>query len=282
MTYLFSKYHGAGNDFFISDQSYLLDLNEEDQIQTIRAICHRRLGVGADGLIIVVKGKADGLQTYFFNSDGKRGSFCGNGSRCALDFALEKKMISPGTFDFNYWEDKYSACVSENGIQLKMKNVSIRIETDLGFFTDTGSPHLIREVNFDEIPDEELLKVALHLRHHPQFKIAGTNVNFLHPEITPQGAFRIKTFERGVENFTYACGTGAVAIAAYLAWKNQSHGTFNVLSKGGLLKVVIGQYSESVLSDIWLSGPVAKVYEGQIEKSAISNMVEHFKNAETF
>lgn len=266
MKFNFSKYHGAGNDFILSNDLFLLNEGESERGKIINLLCDRRLGIGADGFMFLENKAGKELKVYFYNSDGKRGSLCGNGSRCALTFALKSGFINTGSIDFYFWETKFSAGCETDKVKIKMKDIHLKQSTELGFFTDTGSPHLIVEIDLSQSTKDTLLKEALYLRHHPLFKKGGgTNVNFIELHPNDMSKCSVFTFERGVEDFTYACGTGAVAIAAYLAWKRKSGGVYTIISKGGTLEVEIGNYSEILLSDVWLSGPVQKVYEGKVD-----------------
>lgn len=266
MKFKFSKYHGAGNDFILSDDLILLGQDEDKRVKIITALCDRRLGIGADGLMLVEKNKAQKLKIFFFNSDGKAGSLCGNGSRCALSFAIYLGFINSGSVDFFFWDNMYQAKIGDDGVKIKMKDINIRENTEFGFFTDTGSPHLIKELDHSSLNKDILLKEALYLRHHPFFqKRGGTNINFIKLQPTNKYQCQVLTFERGVEDFTFACGTGAVAIAGYLAWKSQSGGVYEIISEGGTLEVEIGGYLENLLADVWLSGPVKFVFEGQLD-----------------
>ena len=261
----FSKYHGAGNDFILSDDLFLLNQEESEREKIINLFCNRRLGIGADGLMLLENIPGNKLKVYYFNGDGKRGSLCGNGSRCALVFALNRGFVNSGLIDFWFWDTEYHANCEAGRIRIKMQDIHLKENTELGFFTDTGSPHLIREVDFSRISKESLLEKALHFRHHPHFKEGGgTNVNFIEPNSIDRNICQVLTFERGVEDFTYACGTGAVAIAGYLAWKYGSDGVYKIASEGGTLEVKIGSYANEILSDVWLSGPVKKVFDGEL------------------
>lgn len=233
-----------------------------DQIaKEIRILCHRRFGVGADG-VLLLKSHGSHLHAFemiYYNSDGKRGSFCGNGSRCICSAAIDLGFAKRGEeFKFLFEGNTYRG-FSEDG-----KNVSVNLvdvvdfgHDEDGFFADTGSPHLVLE---SEEKDLKILrKIAEAIRYSPRFEKHGINVNFL--KVRRVSAADITTFERGVEDFTYACGTGAVASAVFLAEKTGEGGEFTLRSTGGELSVSLNKLSPGKYSNVWLAGPAIKVFE---------------------
>lgn len=259
----FYKYHGTGNDFLMFEGGDLLKLEEEDRVQLFKKWCHRRFGVGADGVIMVIpeKGEID-FRMRYFNADGRAASFCGNGSRCAAHFARFLGLVNHNPCRFIFNEDLYTALIEEGGVAIKMKDVKDYAFDENGLVVDTGSPHVVIRKNF-ETADEELLFVeAKTLRSDPKYGEGGANVNYLYTN--PKGESRLHTFERGVENFTYSCGTGAVAAAISEAVELNAEGDFQFSTKGGKIGVRIGGKKGRGFVDIWLSGPAERVFKGEI------------------
>lgn len=223
----FWKYHGAGNDFILLDATGGgIGGGGGDDCLTfdfISRLCDRHLGVGADGLIVVVGSGNDGydFEMSYYNADGRPGTLCGNGSRCAVVFAEDRGLSAAngGTWRFRVGGRIHEASVvkrsfnnEEAEVTIQMPDVcQIKLTTSGDYFVDAGSPHVVRYVR------ESLTGLDVHtsgrlVRHDQEFReIGGTNVNFV--ERGPDGALRARTFERGVEAETLACGSGAVAIA---------------------------------------------------------------------
>lgn len=260
----FYKYHGAGNDFVIFDMR-----NHDFELTNyqVAAICHRRFGVGADGLMTLSN---DPLGSDFFmrywNSDGGESTMCGNGGRSIALFAHHLGIGGP-TKCFNANDGGHSVEIlnanHESGfVKLGMIDVdSIEELSANSFFTNTGSPHYVEIVK--DISQVEIKKHGNVIRHDSRFaKIGGTNVNFV--EITGTGTFRIRTFERGVEDETMACGTGATAAALVVNYAEQSNiQHFTIETMGGNLEVDFKK-DHLKFREIKLSGPAAKVFEGKI------------------
>lgn len=210
----FVKYHGAGNDFIMLDnRDEFLDRFLIPEL--IAGWCHRRFGIGADGVIAIETAERADFRMVYYNADGGEGSLCGNGARCVVAFAAELGVFQGESCSFFAYDGPHRGEVLGDGnYAVDMADAprpEHRSETD--FFIDTGSPHFVRFVkNLDEIDVEAEGKA---IRHNAEFNRAGTNVNFV--EIIGEDQLRIETFERGVEAVTYACGTGAVAAAICLA-----------------------------------------------------------------
>ena len=236
----FSKYHGAGNDFLIADnRDGHLSLSEE----VIRHLCDRHTGFGADGVMLLESGSGKDFNMVYFNPDGSGGMMCGNGGRCIVAFAADCGAVSPdSTIVFDAADGEHIASIPENGmkgektVRLKMKDVSgitANPEED-GFFLDTGTRHYVKFVS--GLADYPVLSEGPVLRHDSRFAPVGTNVNFVEVAGGPASTVRtictakgdsstleaegqastvlaIRTFEKGVEYETLACGTGIVASA---------------------------------------------------------------------
>ena len=252
----FSKYQGAGNDFImIADPKGKIEalLNT----QQIAHLCHRRFGVGADGLILLQKCAGYNFRMVYYNSDGKESSMCGNGGRCIVAFAARVGWVKKHV-NFLAVDGAHKALIRTNVISLQMQNV-----TDWGMIAEdwvlnTGSPHYVRFVG--NLAKVEVKKEGQAVRYSEQFAKEGVNVNFA--EINKK-SLKLATYERGVEDETWACGTGAVAsvIAANVAYRTKS--PVVVHTKGGELKVKF-EITEKGYENIWLEGEAKWVFDGEI------------------
>jgi diaminopimelate epimerase len=256
MTIAFNKYQGAGNDFIIIDNRNG-QFNPED-FKLINKLCDRRFGIGADGLILITKSDGFDFEMIYFNSDGYRGTMCGNGGRCAADFAIKSK-IAGNKMKFNAADGVHDAEALDGLIRLKMNDVKETRTVADNYFINTGSPHYILFTN--GLDDLDVFQEGSKLRWSDDFKPGGTNVNFVETE--KEGIY-VRTFERGVEDETLSCGTGvtASAIASVLSGHFVS-GPINVRTKGGNLRVEF-DIEEGMAKSIWLTGPATFVFEGKI------------------
>ncbi len=254
MKIIFSKYHGAGNDFILIDNRAQIIKLAEEQIENI---CHRRFGIGADGLMLLESDSETDFRMIYYNSDGKEGSMCGNGGRCIVAFANEIG-IKKEHYHFMATDGLHEALLESSQIDLKMTNVENikRFEND--WFLDTGSPHaveVVKNIEFINVSEE-----GQQLRQDSRFGENGTNVNFI--EIN-KNQIKIRTYERGVEAETYACGTGAVASAIIANQINPNIEQFTLKALGGTLNVSF-DVSNKRYQNIWLKGPAIKVFSGEI------------------
>lgn len=261
MNLTFSKYQGTGNDFILVDNRQgVFDRSRED---LVAHLCDRRFGIGADGLMLLQNApEGFDFEMVYYNSDGREGSMCGNGGRCIVAFARQLGVIG-STCRFIAVDGPHDAIVHENGeVELKMIDVT-QVEQGEGFyFMNTGSPHYVMFV--DSLPQISVVGQGRSVRYSDRFKEVGTNVNFV--EILPDGnGISIATYERGVEDETLSCGTGATACAiAYFIKKlggREAH--IPVQVKGGQLHVHF-KCSNGVFEGVWLCGPAQLVFEGSI------------------
>lgn len=255
----FCKYHGAGNDFILID-------NRKGNIKLtskqIQSLCHRRFGVGADGLILLESAQAP-FQYYmaFYNSDGTEGTMCGNGGRCLVAFA-DKLGITD--HHFLAIDGEHSAFVLEKSgnntlVKLQLGDVEeVQTYEKNSYVVQTGSPHLVRFV-----PDVQAIDVhteGAYWRSHPDFGTKGVNVNFV--EILDQGCLYVRTFERGVEAETWACGTGSVASAlAVHVHTNSQLVHWTIQTKGGNLQVEYAPENTG-FKKVFLTGGAVLVFTG--------------------
>ncbi len=252
----FYKYHGAGNDFIIFN-----NLNDEFKIDNkiIAKLCHRRFGIGADGIMLLNKNQNFDFEMKYFNSDGFEGSMCGNGGRCIVAFAKKIGIINDYT-KFKAVDGEHEAYVySDNSVKLKMSDVENIISTEKYYYLNTGSPHYVEFV--DNITKIDVFNKGKEIRYSQQFSPYGTNVNFAEIKVH---FVKLRTYERGVEDETLACGTGTVATALSFAMKTNFTGkSVKLKTLGGNLKVHFNK-KEDIFTDIWLEGPTEFVFEGEI------------------
>ena len=258
----FVKYHGAGNDFILVDDRHGKwggKMNEA----WIANTCHRRFGIGADGLILLQQGK-DGADFFmkYYNSDGKTSTFCGNGGRCIVAFAARLNIHS-GTCKFLGTDGWHTGTLTPDGqVCLSMTDVNeINLIDDHTFTLYSGSPHYVTFV--DDIKSLNVQQEGRSIRNSERFKKEGINVNFI--EIIGPSEIRIRTYERGVEDETMACGTGVVAAAiANSFYQNGSTGKSLVRAVGGTLSVEFNRRDKQQFSEVKLIGPAVEVFRGEI------------------
>ncbi len=255
----FCKYQGAGNDFVMLD-------NRQGEFSTISEkriaeLCDRRFGIGGDGLLLLSPSDEDGVRfrMIYYNSDGSRASFCGNGARCICAFAMEMGMVKQGEeFRFVADDGQHTAVCTATGVDLHMIDVNEIRHVLGGTFMNTGVPHFVKIVdNLDQI---DIMQAAPPLRHNEEFGPEGTNVNFI--SLRTKDSLSIRTFERGVEGETLACGTGIVASALTLA-EQSGAARISIEARGGHLSVSAERTAHG-FRNIILSGGAEKVFEGKI------------------
>jgi len=255
----FYKYHGAGNDFILIDnRKSVINLNP----RFVQKLCSRRFGIGADGLMLLENSQKADFSMRYFNSDGHEASMCGNGGRCIVSFAWKKGFISNET-EFIASDGLHKAKILDNGIvALKMNDVEEVEKVGVHYFLNTGSPHYVMFV--DDINKSKVQEDGKRIRYDASVSKQGTNVDFV--QIIKEDEISIRTYERGVENETLACGTGAVAsaIATHLS-KETDNFSFSVQVLGGKLQVDFKMKDETHFYDIWLTGPAEFVFKGSVD-----------------
>ncbi|MCF8465577.1 MAG: diaminopimelate epimerase [Flavobacteriales bacterium] len=255
----FSKYHGTGNDFIMIDNR---ELGLEPSQSLIAQLCNRRFGIGADGLILLQMEQRT-VRMVYFNSDGAPSSMCGNGGRCFVTFCQTLEVLSDEG-EFLAVDGIHPFRMEADFVSLKMGDVTTIEAIGDAVYLNTGSPHYVTMV--DEVLDIDIINDARKIRYNDRFSEKGTNVNFVE---MMDGITHIRTYERGVEDETLSCGTGATAAAIAM------HHLGNVLETNVPIKVLGGKVSVSFkpkgdgsYTDIWLTGPTAHVFDGQIELPA--------------
>lgn len=254
----FWKYQGTGNDFIMLDGrgTDYKDLSSEK----IRYLCHRRFGIGADGLIILENSSDHDFIMRYYNSDGNVSTMCGNGGRCITRFAHDLGM-NKDRYVFSAIDGLHESYLEEDRVFLRMTDV--KILEDLGsdnYFVDTGSPHYIALRT--SVPEGSILEEAREIRNSEKYLDEGVNVNFV---ALDKNLLRMRTYERGVEDETLSCGTGVTAavIAADRAGIIQG-GEWKVSTPGGVLELRY-RATDDGYNDVWLIGPAESVFRGQIE-----------------
>jgi len=253
----FDKYQGAGNDFIIIDnRRKVFDPGDSG---LIHKLCDRRFGIGADGLILISSHDRADFEMAYFNADGRLGSMCGNGGRCAAHFALQREIAGPAQ-RFLAYDGIHEAEVAGDTVRLTLSDVRGHRIIEGNYFLDTGSPHYV--IFTGGIDDLDVDTEGRKWRRSPLFAPGGTNVNFV--EMTGRELY-LRTFERGVEAETLACGTGVTAAAISSALKGHLRaGSVDVRTRGGRLNVAFDIHDDRV-TNIRLTGPATFVFEGTVE-----------------
>lgn len=254
----FYKYQGTGNDFIMIDNRQ--DVFSKNDTKLVESLCDRRFGIGADGLILLENDNETDFRMVYYNSDGNQSSMCGNGGRCLVAFAKSLGIIQ-NKATFIATDGLHHATISENGIvSLQMKDVDeVRIEDDY-VFLDTGSPHHVQLV--EDLEHFDVKAKGAAIRYSALYGKSGSNVNFVSQKSAD--TFSLRTYERGVEDETLSCGTGATAVAiAMKALGKTDADKVNLNVEGGKLEVSFTP-TEGKYVDVFLKGPATFVFKGDI------------------
>lgn len=266
---LFYKMTGSGNDFVVLDGRATRP--DRWPPARVRAICHRRNGVGADGLVILTPATPDAVRMSYWNSDGSHGAMCGNAALCSGRLAVDLEMVSAGEFclltDAGVVQ-VISPAHSEQA-EIKLPDVDVpRVVPELELasgerwmsFGSVGVPHLVVRVTDIEMVD--VMDRGRALRSDPRLGTAGANVNFISPQADPEAPWLIRTFERGVEGETLACGTGTVAAGLALASRGEADLPLLFQSRGGPALTVRARLDGSRATEVWLGGQGRLLFRG--------------------
>lgn len=260
----FYKYHGCGNDFIIID-------NRDKKLPTgfftqIKALCDRRFGIGADGLMLLQSKNKFDFEMIYYNADGGLGSMCGNGGRCIVAFAKFLKIPSQqkNKYFFLAADGSHEASLLQNGnISLKMQDVlKVKKNKDKDFILNTGSPHYIKFV--EKLDEIDVRSLGQRIRNNTTYKKEGINVNFI--QMNKLG-IQMRTYERGVEDETYSCGTGVTAAAIVYCLENDfltEEMQIKIGTRGGNFEVKLA-YDGDKFHSIYLIGNAVQIYKGEIE-----------------
>ena len=272
---IFTKMSGSGNDFVVIDKKHNHNLVVEERF--VQKICDRRNGIGADGLITIEDSTDYNFLMNYYNADGSTGSLCANGARCAILFASETGRLKDNKAEFVSNDVVYiGEVISDSEIKFflnppkKIKyNFKIKVGGKLlnAHFADTGSPHVVIEINeskgiftsLDQVPVES---VGREIRYLPEFSPGGTNVNFID---VIDGVIHIRTYERGVETETLACGTGSVAAALICYVSHKLSVPVEIIPKSNEKLFVNFDVENSKVRNLSLTGPAKTVFTGEIK-----------------
>ncbi|NNG26061.1 MAG: diaminopimelate epimerase [Ignavibacteriaceae bacterium] len=264
----FTKMSGAGNDFILIDG----DDNSEFLVseQTVQKLCDRHNGIGADGVILISSSQQYDFVMNYCNADGSTGSLCGNGARCAIKFAFNTKRIKDKSTRFLSNNSEYTGEILEDGmIRFNLKSPSnLRKNIQLNaagkdftvHFINTGSPHVV--IMVEDLDNTPVEKIGKEIRWLAEFAPDGTNVNFVKIE---HEDVHIRTYERGVESETLACGTGSVAAAIICNKTDEINAPVTILTRSKAKLFVNFNVINDEFSNVSLTGPVSEIFKGQFQ-----------------
>ena len=257
MKLTFYKYQGTGNDFVMIDNRQ--QLFDKNNTKNIARLCDRRFGIGADGLILLENHPELDFKMVYYNADGNESSMCGNGGRCITAFANHLGIIESQA-SFEAIDGLHQAIIDNEIVKLQMQDVISVERHNQHVFLNTGSPHHVQMEN--DINELAIKEVGSKIRYGQPYNEFGTNVNFV--KKLSEDIFKVRTYERGVEDETLSCGTGvtAVAIAMFETGKTQSN-LITLETEGGKLQVSF-EKKDDIFSNIWLIGPAVQVFKGEI------------------
>lgn len=275
--------NGAGNDFIVVDD--LSGTQPTLRSEDIVSLCNRKRGIGADGLLLLQRSEDSPVFVDFFNADGKRGSLCGNGARCVIRYCFDNGIAEGDSFKFKFGEKFYSGKIDETGLPVffmvrprKLKT-GFRIKAHgsllLSHFCDTGSPHIIINIEdvpldsnnphtgFSELNEFPVFELGKEIRHHKDFAPDGLNVNFV--KLIDKNSLEIRTFERGVEDETDACGTGSTAAAIVFFALKKCEPPVSLKTKSGEKLTIDFEIIDNKLENLSLTGPAENNFNGTVE-----------------
>lgn len=252
----FYKYHGTGNDFILIDNRSNQCQLSKDQVA---GLCHRHLGIGADGLMLLEMADGYDFRMVYYNADGRESTMCGNGGRCITAFAKQLNIIN-NTAHFIAIDGPHTATINPDGqISLQMKDVSNLDIRDGYTILNTGSPHYVCWVK--DVTTLDVFREGKAIRNSSEFLEEGINVNFT--QILGD-SISVRTYERGVEDETMSCGTGVTAAAIAATCKSTGAFTTNVDTPGGKLQLSFTKNTPTTAVNVLLTGPAVFVFQGEI------------------
>jgi len=267
----FSKMNGSGNDFILIDNRQGI-VNADRLGDFVPRVCARKVSVGADGVILIEPSQRVDFRWRFFNADGSEAEMCGNGGRCAARFAAMQGIASP-RLSFETLAGIIAAEVSGTRVKLQMvqpKDLALDLEVKIEdrnhrlHMINTGVPHAVEFV--EEVSGIAVKEWGRMIRFHPRFQPAGTNADFV--QVMDRGHLKVRTYERGVEDETLACGTGAVASALIAAAKGLADSPVRIETTGGEVLNIFFQSRGDSFEDVFLEGDTRMVYEGSLWEEA--------------
>lgn len=257
MQLTFYKYQGTGNDFILLDnRSGALSLSTEQ----INHLCDRRMGIGADGLMLLEHVADYDFKMVYYNADGNESTMCGNGGRCIVAFAHALGIIKNQTSFLAIDGGHIASMESPTYVNLQMIPVTAIEKSGEDFILNTGSPHLVQWTK--DVANIDVYHIGRAIRQQECFQPKGINVNFASQK--SDNIIAVRTYERGVEDETLSCGTGVTAVA--IASTYGQKGTFKktIETPGGILSVSFEKDSPTSANNVWLSGSALMVYKGEI------------------
>jgi diaminopimelate epimerase len=269
----FTKMSGSGNDFILIDHRRPF-LKEDVLRDFVRKVCRRRISVGADGLILIEGSEKADFKWRFFNADGSEAEMCGNGGRCVARLAFLKGIAGPSL--------KFETIAGILSAQVNGKRVKLEMTRPFGLKLDevlliggkeqmlssinTGVPHAVLFVK--DLEELDIIPIGRAIRFHSHFSPGGTNANFVHLDTDSQ--LSIRTYERGVEGETLACGTGAVASALVAAFKGLVTSPIAIQTRGGEVLTVYFEIEGEEVKQVYFEGEVHIIYEAEMWEEAYS------------
>lgn len=273
---VFYKMQGGGNDFVIIDNRQQ-EIVPEKGSDIAKKLCERRFGIGADGLILIEPSIEHAFKWRFFNADGSVAEMCGNGARCAARFAFETG-IAKSELSFETLAGVIKAKISGKEVAIKLTDpcdlktglhpsnlAGVKDEELTVDFVNTGVPHAV--ILWDDVAFAPVKELGRQIRYHEIFAPKGTNVNFV--QILPNDRLKVRTYERGVEAETFACGTGSVASTIIAALKGCVTSPTFVETSGGEVLTVEFTQENGLFSDVWLKGPAIITYKGELQEISL-------------
>jgi diaminopimelate epimerase len=267
----FSKMTGSGNDFIVIDNRNQ-SMDGIDLTHFITTVCRRKMSVGADGLILIESSEKADFRWRFYNSDGSRAEMCGNGARCAARYAVVNG-IAGRNLSFETDAGIVSGEVQAERAKVKMPEpADLRLDITIALADrsvsassiNTGVPHVV--IMQDRVEDVDVCGIGRAIRHHEAFAPAGTNVNFICLKGT--GRLAIRTYERGVEDETLACGTGSIASALVASKKLNWTSPIDLATRGGETLTIHFNRSKGGFSNVYLEGDARIIYTAQLQEEA--------------
>jgi len=261
----FTKMVATGNDFVVIDNK---DSIFGSRLSTIaKRLCDRKFGIGADGLLVIERSKREDFKMRIFNPDGSEPEMCGNGSRCIALFAKIRR-IAKKDMEIRTKAGRLSASVENESVKINMTephgmrlnmNLKIQGKSIIVHYINTGVPHVVYFVN--NIEKVDICKIGSAIRFHREFSPEGTNVNIVQKR--SNSSIFVRTYERGVEEETLACGTGSVASGIIASFIEEYRSPVKVCTKGGDLKIYFNKKGKKV-TDVFLEGQAKEVFNGEI------------------
>lgn len=253
----FDKYQGTGNDFILIDNR---DGSTKLSVAQIAFLCGRRFGIGADGLMLLENAEGFDFRMVYYNADGNESTMCGNGGRCIVAFAKKLGVVGNNA-SFIAIDGPHTATINEDDtVSLQMQDVQEVLYADGYTQLNTGSPHYVLFV--DDVNTTDVFNIGRSIRNSEQYQPKGINVNFV--QHLSDGGIHVRTYERGVEDETYSCGTGVTAAAIAACQDSSGHFSTDIKTPGGNLNVSFDKIDANKIVNVILSGPATYVYTGHI------------------